>query len=49
MALSEYRSKTNSYGKIVVVTELENELKKDKARAKSNFTRSRNELLCVVV
>lgn len=42
MASSE---NTDSRGEIVDVVRLETEFKKDKARAKSNFTRSRNKLL----
>ena len=45
MASSENKIITEDRGNIVDLAGLETEFKKDKARAKSNFTRSRNKLL----
>ena len=45
MALSENKIITEDRGNTIDFAGLETEFKKDKARAKSNFTRSRNKLL----
>ena len=45
MASSENKITTEDRGNIVDFAGLETKFKKDKARAKSNFTRSRNKLL----
>lgn len=48
MATSDNRKTAESRGDIVDVAGLETEFKKDKSRTKSNFTRSRNNLLLLL-
>ena len=48
MASSENRDIADYCEHIVDAARMETEFKKDKARAKSNFTRSRNKLLLLV-